>query len=119
MAVVAMTIAFCIFRNLQSLKTGGNHVKAGLYGCNFDGNGTLAFEVDAVAIGEVVWVEGGGGRYLVNITPASGVTVRLLSTDSSDPLRNIRLVPQVSARNFSPDCSLKRPSRVPTGLWNN
>ena len=72
---------------------GGAHVQAGDYGVHFDGNGTIAFALDASAIAFTYDANTMRGRYLVRVAvPRQGIEVRVTSTDPQSPLHRIRIV---------------------------
>lgn len=60
---------------------------SGRYICLYDGDGTIEFQGDA----SIAWSS--PGRMGVDITPTSASTqLRIVATNESDPIRNIRLV---------------------------
>jgi hypothetical protein len=69
---------------------GGDELPQGRYVLMHDGNGTLSFGGDAI----LVLHRPNTKHYVIDIVPFNGVTVRILSTDESDMLRNIQLLPE-------------------------
>lgn len=71
---------------LLGAATAGNY-PAGVYTLLFDGKGTFSVAFD----GKVSQVE--PGRILITVNPTNGgILIKLLTTDPTDPARNIRLV---------------------------
>lgn len=71
---------------LVAAALGGNY-PAGVYTLLFDGKGTFSVAFD----GKVAQVE--PGRILVTVNPSNaGILIKLLTTDPTDPARNIRLI---------------------------
>jgi len=63
------------------------HYPGGTYTCLYDGVGDLRFEWDAAEISRT------SGRILLNVTPSnSGIHMKIVATDSSNPIRNIRVI---------------------------
>jgi Secretion system C-terminal sorting domain len=63
------------------------HYPGGTYTCLYDGAGDLRFEWDAAEISR------SSGRILLNVTPSnSGIHMKIVATDSSNPIRNIRVI---------------------------
>jgi hypothetical protein len=66
--------------------------------CKFDGQGELLIEKDGSVI------QNNGTSLLVNVSSANGVRFRITRTNSSDPLRNITMVPlELFGRIFPAD----------------
>jgi hypothetical protein len=64
------------------------HYPAGRYTLLYDGEGTLAFEVDGAVVRDAA-----PGRMTVDVTPRpSGIWLRLSATNPANPVRNIRFV---------------------------
>lgn len=68
---------------------GGNFVEEGEYLATWSGSGHILFQGDAALL------KTSGNTAYVKVSPASGVVVRLVATDPSDPLHAISLVPVV------------------------
>jgi len=85
---------------------GGAFVKSGLYVCLFDGDGSISFEKDATLVSFATDASstavGGGGRYVVSVTAQAGVRLRLMATNPTNPLRNIRLFPAAVEQASTP-----------------
>eukprot|EP00808_Paulinella_micropora_P006271 g16608.t1 len=60
--------------------------ESGQYVCLYDGEGQLSFELDGTKIEE------SPGRILVQVVPNQGIRIRITRTNSSNHVRNIRLV---------------------------
>ena len=73
---------------------GGASVAAGIYAVHFDGNGTLSFGGDARLAAPLSYDPvARRGRYLFNVSaPTSGVSIRIMTTDPSAPLKNVRVI---------------------------
>jgi hypothetical protein len=63
------------------------HYPGGTYTCLYDGVGDLRFEWDAAEISRTP------GRILLNVTPSnSGIHIKIVATDSTNQIRNIRVI---------------------------
>ena len=73
---------------------GGASVAAGQYAVHFNGNGTLSFGGDALLAAPLSYDPVAmRGRYLFNVSaPATGVSIRIMTTDPSAPLENVRIL---------------------------
>ncbi|GEM_PF-6653940 len=68
------------------------HYPGGTYICLYEGSGLVQFGSDATIVG------GSPGRLVVDVRPSpspDGILLRIASSNPSDPVRNIRFVPEV------------------------
>jgi len=63
----------------------------------YNGQGTIEVDGDAA----ITWQA--PGRIGLTITPANGFTVRILATNSSNPVTNISVVPAAKEASFTSD----------------
>lgn len=67
----------------------GDHYPGGTYICLYEGAGELQFLLDAAVAAS------SPGRITLNVTPGGGgITIRIIASDSLDPIRNIRVFRQ-------------------------
>ena len=67
---------------------GQGHYPSGQYVLIYDGEGTINFPFNTASV-----VSQTPGRILLNVVPqASGIFIRILATNSNNPIRNIRLI---------------------------
>lgn len=74
----------------QMCRSLSGHYPGGTYVCLYEGSGTLWFSSDAAIASQTP------GRIVVAVTPAStanGILLWILSSDASDPVRNLRFLP--------------------------
>ncbi len=64
------------------------HYPAGTYTCRYDGDGDLWFGLD----GRIVAQQPGGYTVQVDTPTSSGIWMKIVRTNPSDPIRNIRVI---------------------------
>jgi hypothetical protein len=80
---------------IANIGKGGANVRSGLYVCRFDGQGEVLVEKDGVII------QNNGSSMLVNVTSSNGIRIRIMRTNSSDPVCNITFFPvELASKSF-------------------
>jgi hypothetical protein len=74
-----------------TIGNGGSELPAGRFVAVHDGNGTLGFSGDA----RLVHHEANTQSYVFDVIPSTGMVIRILATDESDILQNVRLYPEM------------------------
>ncbi|MCA8961792.1 MAG: hypothetical protein KDC38_14810 [Planctomycetes bacterium] len=65
---------------------GDGRYPAGQYLCLYDGTGTIEFHIDATVVSSQ------SGEIVIDVLPSNLIHLKIVATDWSDPVRNIRLI---------------------------
>lgn len=77
----------------------------------YDGQGKIILDGDAT----VTWQ--GPGRIGLTLAPANGFAVRILDTNTSNPVRNISIVPAAKELTFTTDVYQPGFLKLVNGAW--
>jgi hypothetical protein len=69
----------------------------------YDGIGRIALSGDATAAAT------GNNRITLQLTPSKGFEVRIVETNVTDPVRNIRIIPAAAESGYNPVTSVWHP----------